>query len=179
MILVRLARSAIADHLNIEFEANIADDNRLRRKAATFVTLHKYGRLRGCIGTLEAWRSLGEDVRANAIAAAFHDPRFAPLDAAEFEHIQIEVSVLTEPQPMSVEGEQAALSRLRPHRDGVVLKYGSHSATFLPQVWEQLPSPAQFMAQLKCKAGLAADFWHADVQLYTYQVSKQCEPEGS
>jgi AmmeMemoRadiSam system protein A len=98
-------------------------------------------------------------VRANAIAAAFRDPRFAPLTAEELPRTRVEVSLLTAPVPMSFADEADALRQLRPDIDGVIFSAGNHRSTFLPQVWEQLPDPRQFMAHLKQKAGLPADYW--------------------
>jgi len=175
-VLTGLARAAIAEKLDIDFEAPPTDKFPwLFSDAASFVTLTKQGDLRGCIGTLDAYRTLIEDVQANAIAAAFQDPRFPPLKATEFNDILIEISVLSELEAMHAMSESIACNKLVPNRDGVVLKYGSHKATFLPQVWKQLPDPKTFLAHLKQKAGLAADFWHPEVLLYKYQVSKYRE----
>lgn len=175
-ILIALARSAIAEELGLNVEPPTTDGlSWLQADAATFITLTKQGELRGCIGTLEACRPLMEDLRANAIAAAFHDPRFAPLKQAEFNDIRVEVSLLSELEPMHAKSEEIACSKLVPKRDGLVFKYGSHKATFLPQVWDQLPEAKTFLAHLKQKAGLAADFWHPEVLLYRYQVSKYRE----
>jgi hypothetical protein len=177
-ILTGLARAAIARKLGISFDEPVTTAaDWLQERAATFVTLQMHGNLRGCIGTLEAHRSLIEDVRANAVAAAFHDSRFAPLNTEEFAHVQIEVSVLSVPEAMHARSEAIACSRLRPGIDGVVIKFEAHKATFLPQVWDQLPEPKNFMAHLKIKAGLAADFWHPEVLLYKYQVNKYREHE--
>lgn len=139
---------------------------------ASFVTLTRQGELRGCIGTLEAHRPLGIDVRENAVAAAFRDPRFTPLTRAEFDDVRVEVSVLSPAEALVVASEEHALETLRPHVDGVVFEYGDHRSTFLPQVWEQLPDPAEFLAYLKRKAGLPADFWAEQVRLSRYTVSK-------
>jgi len=178
-ILTRLARAAIARELGTPFDEPVTvEADWLQERAATFVTLHMHGRLRGCIGTLEAHRSLMEDMRANAVAAAFHDARFAPLSVGEFADVRIEVSVLSAPEAMHARSEAIACSRLRPGIDGVVIKFGAHQATFLPQVWDQLPEPENFMAHLKIKAGLAGDFWHPKVLLYTYQVNKYREHEN-
>jgi len=179
-VLIALARQAIAEHLGLETvmpESKAADW--LQSMAATFVTLTMHGALRGCIGTLEAYRPLIEDVQANAIAAAFHDPRFPPLTAGEFGVVGVEISLLSAMQPLPVAGEFEACASIRPGVDGVVLEYGSHKGTFLPQVWEQLPEPAQFMVHLKLKAGLPADFWHPDVRLFTYQVEKYRQQENA
>lgn len=144
----------------------------LNEAGASFVTLTREGQLRGCIGSLEAYRPLAIDVAENAIAAAFRDPRFAPLTVSEWPRIRVEVSLLTPAEDFPVASESDAVSRLRPGVDGVILSYGRRRATFLPQVWESLPEPRRFLAQLKLKAGLAADFWHEDVVLARYGVRK-------
>lgn len=144
----------------------------LAEPGATFVTLTQRGQLRGCIGSLEAQRPLAIDVAENAIAAAFRDPRFPPLEEDEFSRTRVEVSLLTPAEPFPVASEADALSRLRPGIDGLILSYGRRRATFLPQVWESLPEPRQFVAQLKLKAGLPADFWHAQIALARYGVKK-------
>lgn len=169
--LLQLARAEIAGRLG-EAGPRSADKAWLREPGASFVTLTRAGELRGCIGTLEAHRPLGIDVRENAVAAAFHDPRFMPLSRAELADVRVEVSLLSPTQPIEVPDEIAARAALRPHVDGVVLEYGPHRGTFLPQVWEQLPEPAEFLAQLKRKAGLPMDFWAEGVRLARYTVSK-------
>ncbi len=181
--LIALARHAIAGKLGIAGsedavkETDINDNGWLQETTATFVTLTMYGQLHGCIGSLEALRPLIEDVQANAVAAAFHDPRFSPLSRNEYDDVRIEVSVLSALEPVHAHNENIALSKISRDIDGVVFKYGTHQATFLPQVWDQLPDPQQFMEHLKLKAGLSADFWHPDVQLYKYQVSKYREQD--
>jgi len=172
-MLTALARGAIAEALGTAPQAPVlAHAAWLDRPGASFVTLKKDGRLRGCIGTLEAYRPLAEDVRANAVHAALHDPRFPPLEARELPHVRIEVSLLTPPRPLPVDGEAELLRRLRPGIDGVILAYGARKATFLPQVWESLPDPRRFLAHLKMKAGLPPDFWHADLRVATYRVER-------
>ncbi|HMM75356.1 MAG TPA: AmmeMemoRadiSam system protein B [Gammaproteobacteria bacterium] len=150
-------------------------DARLDAAGAVFVTLKQDGRLRGCIGSLEASRPLREDVAANAIAAALEDPRFAPLAAHELAQVSVEVSLLSAPEAMLVSSEAEALAALRPGRDGIVLTHGVYRATFLPQVWAQLPTPREFLAQLKRKAGLPVDFWTPDMKLARYGVRKWSE----
>ena len=175
-ILTGLARAAIAKRLHLpEVEFAGVDEPWLQAPAASFVTLHIKNELRGCIGSLEAYRPLIEDVRANAVAAAFDDPRFEPLTPSEFDDIEIEISILSAPEPMHARSQAIACSRLRPGVDGVVLKYGHHKATFLPQVWSQLPEAENFLAHLKVKAGLPPDFWHPEILLYKYQVVKYSE----
>jgi len=174
--LIPLARSAIAQGLGRPESAD-ATAPWLRTPGACFVTLTQHRELRGCIGSLEAHRPLLADVRANALGAAFRDPRFSPLTAGELEITEVEVSLLSPMQPLSFDSEDAALAQLRPGEDGVVLQFGARRSTFLPQVWEQLPDIGDFMAQLKRKAGLPANFWHDDVRLQRYTVSKWKESE--
>jgi AmmeMemoRadiSam system protein A len=176
--LLTVARDAIAERLG---EAGIGQGPHagwLQEPGASFVTLTQQGALRGCIGSLEAHRPLLDDVRANAVAAALRDPRFPPLHAAELPHTRIEVSLLSGTEDMEFESEVHALAQLRPGIDGVVLQYGHARGTFLPQVWESLPQPEDFLAQLKRKAGLPADFWHEGIRLSRYTVSKWKEAEG-
>jgi AmmeMemoRadiSam system protein A len=174
-ILLRIARDSIAQALGIRHATNkaiIQNNPWLEEKGACFITLTQHGQLRGCIGTLQPHRSLLDDVQANAKAAAFKDPRFSPLSAEEFSDTQVEVSLLSTTQDMSFSSEQDALAQLQPGIDGVIFEYGSYRSTFLPQVWEQLPDATQFMAHLKQKAGLSADFWDDEVKLSRYTVSK-------
>jgi AmmeMemoRadiSam system protein A len=148
---------------------NLADfPEPLRALRATFVTLHLADDLRGCIGTLEARRTLVEDVAANAYAAAFEDPRFGPLRAVEFEQLQIHISVLSPAQPLVFESEQDLLAQLRPGVDGLILEERHARGTFLPSVWEQLPEPLDFLRHLKRKAGLPVDYWSAQVRISRY-----------
>lgn len=174
-ILLAIARSAIAQQFGHLFNATV-DAPWLQEPGATFITLTQAGELRGCIGTLQAHRSLLEDVKANAIAAAFRDPRFPPLQAAELSSTRIELSLLSPSAPLVFTSEQEALAQLQPNIDGVIFEYGTHRSTFLPQVWEQLPDPKTFMAHLKRKAGLDALFWSDEIKLARYHVSKWKEP---
>ncbi len=150
----------------------------LQAPGATFVTLHtRSGALRGCIGSLQARNPLIEDVRNNALAAAFEDPRFPAVTESELPGINIEISVLSSPQPLAYEDAEDLLHKLRPHIDGVVLESGWHRATFLPQVWEQLPLPVEFLSNLCYKAGIPGDAWrYAGVKISTYQVEEFTEP---
>jgi AmmeMemoRadiSam system protein A len=149
----------------------------LEAPGATFVTLFKHGLLRGCIGTLEARRPLGVDVRANAVAAAFDDPRFPRLANEEFIDTSVEVSLLSAPEPMMADGEQDLLAQLRPGVDGLVLEFAGRRATFLPQVWDSLREPTAFLAELKRKAGLPIDFWNAAAHISRYRVTKWRESD--
>ena len=137
----------------------------------TFVTLKIAGELRGCIGSLTTNQPLTDNVRANALNAAFHDPRFAPLTAEEWPQVQIEVSVLSAPRKLDYASGEELPDRLSPHVDGIVIRSGYASSTFLPQVWKQLPRPQDFLAHLCLKAGLAADAWRkGNLEVETYQV---------
>ena len=169
--LLILARNAIATRLGKPANATVDQPN-LHKTAATFVTLTHQGQLRGCIGTLEAWRPLITDVQENACSAAFSDPRFKPLQRDDFDKTRVEVSLLTPAEPLHFADEADALTQLRPMTDGIIFTAGRHRSTFLPQVWEQLPDPATFLAQLKLKAGLPAGYWGPNVQLERYTVEK-------
>ena len=177
-VLLPLARAAIARELGQPHSAT-TDAPWLREPGACFVTLTHQAKLRGCIGTLRAHRPLADDVTANAVAAAFRDPRFKPLSAGEFATLEVELSLLSPLEPMRFAGEQDALAQLRVGRDGVVFEYGHHRSTFLPQVWENFGEPAEFMAHLKYKAGLPPDFWDSAVQLMRYTVTKWRESDGN
>jgi len=142
----------------------------LQAPAATFVTLHKQGELRGCIGMLQATRPLAEDIADNAFAAAFRDYRFPPLTADEFEQLDIHLSILTPPEPIAFRSEADLIAQLRPGVDGLIIEEGARRGTFLPSVWEQLPDARQFLRHLKQKAGLPADYWSDTVRVSRYQA---------
>ena len=180
--LLDLARSAIEKELTGATALSVSIEDAppaLHEDGASFVTLHKRsGALRGCIGSLVARRPLIDDVQANAKAAAFQDPRFPPLREEELGDIVIEVSILSAPEPLAYDGPEELIEKLRPNVDGVVLERGWNRATFLPQVWEQLPEPEKFLAHLCYKAGLPPDAWrNQDVKISTYQVEKFSEEE--
>src|SRR5690348_4841560 len=170
-VLLPLARSAIAAQLGVK-QAFEDESQWLKEQGACFITVRRDDKLRGCIGTLRAHRALADDVRANAVAAAFRDPRFAPLNADELSSISLEISLLSALEAMNFSGEPDALAQLRPGTDGIVFEYGHHTSTFLPQVWEDIREPAEFLAHLKYKAGLPPDFWDPTVRLSRYTVSK-------
>lgn len=171
-VLLPIARAAIANALGRSSGGLTEDSPWLHEKGARFVTLTRHQQLRGCIGTLQARRSLLLDVKANAHAAAFRDPRFSPLTETELNSTDIEISLLSAMQPLQFSDEHDALAQLQRGIDGVVFEFGHYRSTFLPQVWEQLPDAAVFMAHLKHKAGLHPDFWAREVRLYRYTVSK-------
>jgi AmmeMemoRadiSam system protein A len=178
-ILLRLAREAIV--CAVEGKALPALDRTtltpaLRDEGASFVTLTIQGRLRGCIGAIEPYQSLVDDVREHAIAAALEDFRFPTVQASELDKIEIEISRLTFPQQLEYSDGKDLLEKLRPHVDGVIIKDGYQRATFLPQVWEKIPDKTKFMDELCFKMGAAPDIWrkkHLDV--LTYQVEEFCE----
>lgn len=140
----------------------------LRVLRATFVTLHLEAQLRGCIGTLEARRTLVEDVVSNAWSAAFRDPRFSALTWSEYERLDIHISVLSLPEPLQFSSEDELLAQLRPRVDGLIIEEGYNRGTFLPSVWEQLPDPREFLRQLKHKAGLPPDYWSSRIRVQRY-----------
>jgi AmmeMemoRadiSam system protein A len=171
--LLKLARSAIASQLTPGGAVERPDPVSavLKEKLGCFVTLHKAGMLRGCIGTIEATRPLVDGVEANARSAAFRDPRFAPVAAGELDAIDIEISLLTAPQPLEFADAQALLDKLHPGRHGVILAKGGRRATFLPQVWEQLPDKTHFLEHLCRKAGMSKDCWKdSSVTVSVYEV---------
>jgi MEMO1 family protein len=172
--LVKLARQSIAERLgkkSIKVDPDAMADVAFQDHRGTFVTLTINKQLRGCIGNLNSTESILAGIKRNAVSAAFHDPRFSPLKAHELHQVDIEVSILTEPQRLEYGDSKDLLSKLRVHVDGVILSKGSTSATFLPQVWEQLPRPEQFLSHLCMKAGLPADDWEKSrLDILTYQV---------
>jgi AmmeMemoRadiSam system protein A len=178
-ILLKLARQTIEEKLekrSIKVDPDSLMDSALKEKRGTFVTLTINNQLRGCIGNLDATYSILDGIERNAINAAFHDPRFPPLKDDELNRVDIEVSILTEPQPLEYQDSKDLLSKLRVNVDGVILRKGSASATFLPQVWEQLPQSEKFLSHLCTKAGLPSDEWKkGNLDILTYQV--QCFEE--
>ncbi len=175
-VLIQIARGAIGEAFG-EVHTSISQEQWLDENGATFVTLTQNGVLRGCIGSLQAHRPLGQDVRHNAVAAAFSDPRFEPLGRHELVMTECEVSLLSAAETMEFRDEPDALSQLRPGVDGVIFEFGHHRSTFLPQVWEQLPETRHFMAHLKRKAGLPDNFWAQEVRLSRYTVNKWREAD--
>jgi AmmeMemoRadiSam system protein A len=175
--LLALARRVLEMRLTGEGQPPEPDDHVFRKPAATFVTLKIAGSLRGCIGNLTPVGTMWDGIRDNALNAAFHDLRFSPLQAAELPDVHIDISILTPPRPLEYEDARDLLAKLRPGRDGVTLRDGWRGATFLPQVWEQLPNPEQFLGHLCLKAGLPKNAWREKkLSIETYQV--QCFAEN-
>lgn len=170
--LLQVAEEAIEHQLAERRPLSIEVDRfgpQLQAPRATFVTLHLLGQLRGCIGMLEAQRPLVADVAFNASAAAFEDPRFSPVTYEEFRRLEIHISVLSPAEELQFDSEQALLSQLRVGVDGVILEErGLHRGTFLPSVWEQLPTAELFLAHLKQKAGLPGDYWSGSLRAFRY-----------
>lgn len=175
--LLSIARATIASQLG---KSHAADESAawLKQQGASFITLNLDKKLRGCIGSLQAHRALLDDVKANAAAAAFKDPRFKPLTAAEYDNIEVEISLLSPLSKLSFTDEASALAQLKPHVHGVIFHYGHHRSTYLPQVWENFSDPYMFLATLKQKAGLPPNFWDASVTIQTYTVTKLRESSG-
>jgi AmmeMemoRadiSam system protein A len=177
-VLPKIARLAIATALEgrpfpvEEREELIRRFPELLEERATFVTLKLNGRLRGCIGSILPRRALIDDVIENARAAAFKDARFTPLTPAEFPDIEIEISLLTLPQPLPWTDIADLRAKLRPGIDGVILRFDGRQATFLPSVWEQLPDFDRFFQHLCLKAGLPADCLRLHPEIYVYQAEK-------
>lgn len=173
-VLLPIARAAIENALGV---SRTVDESApwLAEHGACFVTLTQNGALRGCIGSLQAHRPLLDDVKSNAVSAAFHDPRFMPMRLDELGFTRVEISLLSPAEAMIFQSEEHALAQLRPGVDGVIFEFGRYRSTFLPQVWDQLPQPRQFMAHLKRKAGLPDEFWADEIRLSRYSVNKYCE----
>lgn len=151
----------------------------LQQPAACFVTLQKQDQLRGCMGSLEPHRPLVEEIASDAWSAAFRDPRFAAVSESELALIQIELSILSPMQPLDFSDRDDLMKQLRSGVDGLLIESGMHRATFLPQVWQQLPTPREFLNHLMKKAGLNPDQWPADMQASCYQVSHFSEADNS
>lgn len=180
--LLKLVRETIAKQLGLieAVDQQGLEDAELDQELATFVTLKIDGKLRGCIGNLEPSGPLLGSLAQNARNAAFHDHRFSPLKVEEFDQIQVDISILTRPVKLQFSDGTDLLKKLRPGIDGVILKKGKARATFLPQVWKQLPQPRLFMEHLCQKAGLRRSAWQdRDVEIYLYQVQSFAEEKDA
>ena len=185
-VLLKVARKTIADKLHAPLANANVPENELSKtifneQRGTFVTLKINDQLRGCIGNLLPDKSIIDGVRDNAINAAFHDPRFPPLSKDELDRVAIEISLLTRPEPLEYNDSADLLAKLRPGVDGLIIRKGPYSATFLPQVWDQLPDKKAFLSHLCAKAGLGPDAWQrSDLEVMTYQVQyfEEAHPSG-
>ena len=169
--LTRLASDSISH--GVDFGSALMVDTEewpeeLQQIRSTFVTLQLHGNLRGCIGSLQAVHPLVSDVSLHSYGAAFRDPRFPPVSAREMDRLEIHISVLSVPAPLRFSNESELLDLIRAGVDGLVLKEGVHRATFLPDVWQKLPDPVQFLSQLKLKAGLPANHWSENLTIERY-----------
>lgn len=175
-LLLVVARKALNEAVHGKtFQVNQLTDvpEKLRQPGATFVTLTRHGELRGCIGALEPYLPLIEDVCEHAVAAGQQDFRFLPVQPDELSDIEIEISRLTQPQPLDYDSPADLLAKLKPGEDGVVLRDGFQRATFLPQVWEKLPDPAEFLNHLCQKMGAPANLWrHKKLKVMIYHVEE-------
>ncbi len=178
MALVELARKTIMEkfgetpsrEVSVGLENKLKDDC-FQKNCGTFVTLKLNNCLRGCIGSLAATEPIVSGVKSNAVNAAFHDPRFKPMTPKEMEKVEIEVSVLTEPKPLNYKDPDDLVKSLKANVHGVIIHKGYKSATFLPQVWKQLPSPEDFLSHLCTKAGLSSKEWQkGKLEVLTYKV---------
>jgi AmmeMemoRadiSam system protein A len=174
--LLSLARAAVSESLAGP-QVQVPPEPWLTAPGACFVTLKKEGELRGCIGSLEAHRSLGQDVVENAKSAAHRDPRFAPLRRNELDVVRFEVSLLSPMERLEAQTEQEALEKLRPGVDGVLLQWGTYRGVFIPKMWGMLPTPEEFLAMLRRKAGLPAKEWRSGTRLWRFTAEDWAEPE--
>lgn len=175
-ILLKIAKEAIKKEFDnsifLSKEEYLKKYPFLQSISATFVTLTLNGNLRGCIGTLEARHSLFDDILTNARNAAFHDPRFYPLTYEEFQKVKIEISLLTKPFKIEYENISDLKNKIKPYIHGVILKKENKRATFLPQVWEQLPSFEDFFSHLCTKANIEENCLDLHPEIYLYEVNK-------
>ncbi|MGV6818001.1 MAG: AmmeMemoRadiSam system protein A [Thiotrichales bacterium] len=169
--LLSIARESIRTGLEsgepLEVDMTALPD-RLQEKRASFVTLNKQGRLRGCIGHIEPYLPLAVDVAKNAWAAATEDTRFQPVRSSELSDISISISILSLPEPLQFRSEQELLSLIHPGEDGLTLEAGYLRGVFLPSVWESIQSREEFIRQLKRKAGLPADYWSEEIKIQVF-----------
>ncbi len=176
--LLGFARTVLENHFKQDKSLPQLDDPVFADFRGTFVTLKIGDTLRGCIGTIEPVRTIKDGVEANVVSAAFHDTRFAPLSREELDRVHISISILTQAEPLLYDNTAELRTRLRRGMDGVILRCGRSSATFLPQVWEQLPDAELFLSHLSLKAGLSKDGWKDEnIDVLTYQVQSFAEDE--
>ncbi len=173
--LLQLARNAIAHRLDSKADFQIELDlfpDELKKQLASFVTLNLHGRLRGCIGSLVAHRQLLADIAHNAQAAAFQDPRFSAVTRGEFQHLDVHISILSEPVAMTVTSIEVLLQQIRPGVDGLIIEENGARATYLPSVWEQITDPAVFVRELRAKAGLNPNGWSDATKAFRYTTEE-------
>ncbi len=173
-ILLSIAKTAILSKFDNKYlldeESLFSKYPYLSKEGAVFVTLKYDNNLRGCIGSIIAHRRLYDDIIHNAISAGFNDPRFNSLNVDDLSHLTLEVSVLSEPKILEYEDYDDLLQKVRPNIDGLILQHVSYQGTFLPQVWEQLPSPKKFLEHLSMKAGATPAVYSEHPTIYRYGV---------
>lgn len=173
-VLLRLAKHSLLEHFSLAQGLNkeklLERYPFLTKEQASFVTLHKQGTLRGCIGSVVAHRSLFDDIVSNTLSAALHDPRFPPLKKEELSSLELEVSVLTPAEEIRYEDYADLCSQIVAGKDGLILQHGAYHGTFLPQVWEQLPNVYEFLEQLSYKAGANAQIYALHPRIFRYRV---------
>ncbi len=180
-IIIALAKAAIMVALNqpdnFDLEKALKEYPALKDNAAVFVTINTQpnDQLRGCIGSLEAYRPLYKDIISNAQAAALRDPRFTPLTIEEYKHVSIEVSLLSKPTPLDYRDTEDLKKKIVPFKDGVVLRHEGRHATYLPTVWEQLPTFNNFFSSLCLKANLDNNCLNEHPEISIYQVTEYKE----
>ena len=171
--LLDIARQSISSGFSTRsaLQINLAEfENKLQTRAAVFVTLTRYGELRGCVGSLQAVEPLAQAVATSAFNAAFRDSRFPAVDVDELDAIRIEISVLSQMEPIEAPTRQALLDSLQPGIDGLLLEDRGYRSTFLPKVWEKITSPNEFLEQLLLKAGFDAGHWSSTIRFYRYHT---------
>jgi AmmeMemoRadiSam system protein A len=174
--LLELARKTLEAHFKSEIFDLKPVPLEFQQKRGVFVTLTKNGELRGCIGNIYPVKSIYQGIKENALNAAFYDPRFPPLKEEELPELKIEISLLTVPEKLEFDDPLELVKKLKPGKDGVILEKEGHQATFLPQVWEQIPDHYDFLRQLSWKAGLSVDAWKK-ANIYIYHADCFAEKE--
>jgi AmmeMemoRadiSam system protein A len=175
--LLVIARASIAAGLRTgrPLQLDVAPTGVLGEPRGNFVTLMKHGQLRGCIGSLMGYGSLAINITHSAFKAAFHDPRFAPLKAAEFESLSIDISVLSVPEPLQAQSRDELLAQIEARRHGLIVEDAGRRGTLLPKVWEKIPDAAQFIERLLLKAGLPPDYWSDTIVFQRYEAFEFAE----
>jgi uncharacterized protein len=179
-LFLSIAKNTLLEHFaltsELDRDACIRKEPLLGDEGASFVTLHKDGALRGCIGSIIAHRSLFDDIVSNTLSAALHDPRFPPLRQEELSSLDVEVSVLTPPEEINYNDYEDLCKKIVVGKDGLILQHGGYQGTFLPQVWEQLPNVYEFLEQLSYKAGSSPDIYALHPKIFRYRVKAIEEP---
>jgi len=173
-IVLSLAKATLLHHFSKQKSPNKEEllklHPQLAQKGASFVTLHKNGNLRGCIGSIIAHRTLYDDIVSNTLMSSFGDSRFSPLQEDELDELNLEVSILSAPQEIEYKNYEELLKMIEPYKDGLILEYGSYHGTFLPQVWQELPKTKDFLEHLSYKAGANPSIYLQNPKILKYRV---------